>query len=221
VTFPQRTAVGTGADAAASSNSVAIPAAPSGTGANDIIFIHFSVASSTYGIATPSGFTYLVDAIFANRRTVTWWARDDGSLGGTNVTVYHINGESDATAWVVQRWAGAHLTSNPAVGSGSGSYGTTQDPLICVPGWGAEDIVWIAVLGCHVATTVTYPANYGSNQTQSGGYNPQVNVASQELNAESENPAAFATTSSVYWGTYTCALRPAAATGESQVVWIG
>ena len=219
--FPVRDAVGTGADASAGTTStIAIPAPSSGTGAGDIILIHYNASGLSSGVTKPAAFTQLQTyATSSQLRMYTWWARDDGSLGGTNVTA--TKPANAIGAWVVERWRGCHASTNPAVGNAAGSYGASADPATVTPAWGAEDNTWVIVLALKVNKTVTYPSGYTANRSVKAATDTQVNSASRENNASSENPAAFTWSGSTYYGCWAIGLRPAAPTARNQVIWTG
>lgn len=219
--FPTRDAVGTGNDPSAGTTStIAIPAPSSGDGAGDIILIHYNVSGLSTGVTKPAAFAQLQTYVSASQvRAYTWWVRDDGTLGGTNVTA--TKPANAIGAWVVQRWRGCHLSTNPAVGSASGSYGASADPSTVTPAWGAEDNTWVIVAALKATKSVTYPAGYTANQSVKAATDTQVNSASRENNASSENPAAFTWSGSTYYGCWAIGLRPSAVTPRSQVIWVG
>jgi hypothetical protein len=222
VAFPSRTAVGTGSGSGAT-GTVTIPSAPSGTGANDIILAHYT--HSLNGAGGPSisaGWTQLRVSNAAGRYLSTWYRRDDGTLGGATATVSHAGGDTEDFAWVCQRWAGCHTTTAPeASNAATVNFGSSVDPPSLDPaGWGTEDTTWTAICSGHTNRTITYPANYGSNNTK-GGTSPFVGVCSRERNASSEDCGAFSFSGNVYGNAHVIALRPAAVTAKSQVIWAG
>lgn len=222
--FPTRDGVGTGySPSAGLTDTVAIPVPSSGSGAGDIILIHWNATGLSTGVTGPAGWAQLQAYATASQlRMYTWWIRDNGTLGGTNVTV--TKPANSIGAWVVQRWRGCHASTNPAVGSTSGSYGAGANPPSVSPAWGAEDTTWVNVAALKGAKSVTYPAGYTANQSVQAATNTQVNSASRENNASSEDAASFTWSGSTYYGCWTIGLRPAppaAPTARSQVIWVG
>lgn len=206
VDFPQRTAVGAN-EVDGLSGTVDIPSSPSGSGAGDIVLIHYYMYNNSGGIPVLSGWSSLGRLSYVNRDLETFWKRDDGTLGGTQAVVGH-NGSSTGACWIVERWAGCHPSSNP-VNGGDVSGGPSINIGSLTTGWGAENTTWI-VVGANSATYVlsSSPAGYTLNQTSSA---TRLYVRSRELAAASEDPGSFVWPTGTYCSAYVVALRPAPA----------
>ena len=144
----------------------------------------------------------------------------DGSEGGGTVSFTAVS-SVEATAQMyrirVGTWEGT-LAGGFAIAA---SASNTDDPPNLNPGWGALDILWIIygfssnyLMG---SPSFAAPANYGNfaarENNESGAGLPGQCTARRELNASSENPAAWGGDVNPNWG-ITIAVRPAADVGQ-------
>ena len=146
------------------------------------------------------------------------------STGSETGTFTVISTSSQQSVQFLLAIPGAHASTIPEAGGDQVAVAGTADPNSFDPaGWGAEDTLWIAVAGCGETSTggaftglaATDPTNYSNIVASSitadavGGLNAA--VAFRQLNAASEDPAAFTNdTSSSRVRSLVIAVRPAA-----------
>lgn len=113
--------------------------------------------------------------------------------------------QSSHTVLVVR--PGAGKTTEIAGGSANGS-STNSNPPSLTPGAGAVDYLWIATrAGDSTVVATVAPTSFGNLQTQAaaGTAGASSNTAERELNAASNDPAAFTSTSE-QWVSWTLAV---------------
>jgi hypothetical protein len=157
------------------------------------------VATTNQGTVTwPAGWTELSDqADILGSGFATAWHRCDGTEPATiNVT---LSAASPSTQLVV-RINNAHTATPPEAGTPPASSSINNpNPPSLTPTWGAANTLWLAFgkTRTAAATVTSYPATYTLNQTlkaHSGGTatDTAVAVAGRQLNAVTEDPAAYA-----------------------------
>lgn len=145
------------------------------------------------------------------------WKIADGAEGAS---VTFTSSTSEQSAHRSLRITGAHATTPfTATGGGvAGSQGTsaTPDPPSHTPSYGAADSLWIAFYAIDDARLATaYPTSYTDNQhtsrSNTGTGACGIGLATRNLNATSDDPAAFTVDVSDVWLAATIAIQPAAA----------
>lgn len=145
------------------------------------------------------------------------WKIADGTEGST---VTFTSTASEKASHRSFRITGHHATTPfEAAGGGiAGSQGSSANPdsPSLTPSWGAKDTLWISVYGVDDARSATaYPTDYADNQfTQvSGGSSGRcgLGLATRNVNATSQDPAAFTIDTSDVWLAATIGIQPAAA----------
>jgi hypothetical protein len=148
--------------------------------------------------------------------TVECRERQAGASEGTTITV--TTGTSVESGHRSLRITGQHTTNlSEGVAINNGST-TTPDPPSLSPSWGADENLWLALLGVDSfnATVSAFPTNYGNTFSENGGR--LVGSAERILNAATEDPGAYTINAATQSRTMTVAFRPAAGGGGGQVV---
>jgi hypothetical protein len=126
------------------------------------------------------------------------------------------NAKLSSLAIEVQDWGG-NIATDVAIAQQVNSTGTNApNPPSLTPSWGAADTLWLTgVSSQNTQASITGPANYTvvSEALATLSSDASMSLYSRELNAASEDPAAFALTSIREGIAYTIAIRPAAAGG--------
>jgi len=131
----------------------------------------------------------------------------DGTEGAT-ITV--DTGAAEQSAHISYRITGHDSKQAPQVSTGATGNSASPDPDSLTPTGGAKDYLWIAVEGNDNGDAASaYPTNYTNGQTKTAGTSSGANiaVARRELNASSEDPAAFTITANK-WVACTVAVYP-------------
>lgn len=142
-----------------------------------------------------------------------------GSETGT-VAVTQAGTITGHACFILMSIPGAHASSPSEVGGRTSGVNSNADGGAFDPSWPAEDILWIAVCGNGETATggswqgiIGGPASYtdvvltGQSADVVGGV--EGGVAFQQLNADSEDPAAWNTDlTNARWGALTIAVRP-------------
>jgi hypothetical protein len=117
---------------------------------------------------------------------------------------------------------GAHGTSQPESGGYATGVNSNADPGTLNPGWGTDEILWIAVCGCgETGTGGAFQGVIGSGTNYTDFFVTGISadvvggiegaVAFRQLSTALEDPSAFNTdTSNARWGAITIAVRPGA-----------
>lgn len=186
---------------------------PSGSAGDMLIIIICALA--TMGTCSATGWTALGEDLNSGQAHINYlWRYADGSEG-TSVTVTST-GTTRTCNLIVHRFSGA---KNQAPEKGTAvtftSSGTTAaNPPSLTPSWGAEDTLWLPVMGNKTTGGVSAaPTNY-SNLAVNSGVSAQVASAQRQLNAASEDPGPFTHTAQA-GVCNTLAIRPAPASSSN------
>lgn len=136
-------------------------------------------------------------------------AKIAGGAEGASVSVSWTT--TSKSAFYSMRITGSAGGSVAACMNAVFSSGTSvsPDPINNAPGWGALNILWIAMYGTGTGATSAFPPSYTNTQyNNSSGSNAQLGVASRNLNAISEDPGAFTTNPSQTWGALSLGIKP-------------
>lgn len=170
--------------------TIAFDSAPS---SGDLIIIVFQ--SGFAGTASAPGWTVPVGALG------TWvlYRICDGSEGSSVTITYAAGGGLAARAWRIRGFTGA-----PEFGIAA-----SKNPPSLSPSWGAKDTLWIAALGLS-GTYSGFPSGY----TQTGSVT-NLGWAERELNAASEDPSAFTSSSGAFIESVTIAVQGIVSGGDA------
>jgi hypothetical protein len=131
------------------------------------------------------------------------------ATGGDSLTA--TTSASEQSSHVVLRISGALSVTSSSAATNAGA--TNPNPNSHTPAGGAADFLWVAIAttdGTVVPSAAM--ANYTNLTTRAGGASGcGAATAERSLNAATENPAAFAATTTA-WTAYTIAVRPTVAT---------
>lgn len=166
----------------------------------------------------PSGWNLLLEQPGGGSvgETVVWYKIADGSEGATLAWSTSVG---TTGAWHVYKISNWHGTTPPEVNSVSGDAVAVNPPSLTAS-WGAEDNLWIALAGSSANGMFfgTAPTNYSglsSTTAGSGGGASNMGSARRSLNAATEDPGAFASTTNRWWRAVTIVIRPAGSTPPS------
>jgi hypothetical protein len=160
-----------------------------------------------------TGWTQLANATNYSGTTAQVEHRYKTSTGSDTLTL-----ETDASvriSYIVRCISGQHATAAPEASVAVAATSTSQDPGSLTPSWGAANTLWIAYVGYDAAGSTAsvsaYPTNYDNNQVDAGD-NATVGYAqaTRNLNATSDDPAAFTLDASDAGLAGVIAIRPAA-----------
>lgn len=190
---------------------------PANIAAGNTLFVVFRVAVAG-AIGWPGGWTEMFDASAdaADDQMAAAWRRADGSEGST-ITLSCTSGKFAAVAYQIADAADptvrAPELSTVATGTSANPNATT-----CTPTGGAKDYLWLSFGGWEGEQTSppTYPTNYTVAQTEAesgtaGVITTNCRVAGAvrtNLNAASEDAAAWTIDVSDDWTAYTIAFHP-------------
>lgn len=175
---------------------------PSSVAAGDLLLVFFYTDSSAT-IDTPAGWTAFGATADPGGRKGTCF-RKIAAGGETSITV--TTSANNRSAYRSMRITGHGGTAEAATATASG---TTQDPANLTPSWGALDTKWIAVLMLRERTVSAYPTSYSNGALTGTGANmPEVATCDRNLNASSEDPAAFTISNSEQCITVTVGVKP-------------
>lgn len=208
--FPVVASVNANVSAASTSQTVNLPASIS---AGDLL-IAFGVATSLCTYTWPAGWTEMWDPNSQTGFTGAYRIAD-GSEGASITVTASV---SFVTTYATLRITGAHASTPPEDGTPAMNVGTTTpNPPSVTASWGAEDNLWIAIMGSSssAASNVTaYPTNFSDNQTAvdtgSGGL---LGYATRNLANATQDPGTFTQSAGTTCGAQTIVVRPAAAGG--------
>lgn len=179
---------------------------PATVNAGDLLVTMFGYGNNST-LTAPTGWT----ALHLTTNPGLFWGTTryriaDGTEDSTAVT-YALNASAKAAAHTYRftGWAG----TAPEVGVAVIGNSTNGDPPNLTPSWGAADTLWLAIVFVNGGVSLSYPANYTDNTGNGlGGANGIVTgTTRRELNAASENPAAYVFTSNA-WIAQTLAIPP-------------
>jgi hypothetical protein len=190
---------------------------PANISAGDLLIVFFSCdANETVTWPIGDGWASIFHQTNANTLDIGYKIAD-GTEGAT-ITV--TTGSAEQSAHISYRITGNHRYAAPEVSTGATGNSTSPNPDSLTPTGGAKDYLWIAVEGNDAGEAASaYPSNYTNGQTNAVGTTGGANiaVARRELNASSEDPAAF-TIPLKKWIACTVAVHPRiAATAVSLV----
>ncbi len=196
---------------------------PSSVASNSLLMMictfggNLSGAGPTTTATTPAGWTELFTDMQVANRTSVFLKVADGTEGGTTVDVVTgLDTGMTIQVYEVTDWFGA-LAGVEAGVAVKDSTNAPNSPSL-TPTWGALDTLWFAVTGFgdDDETIDTYPTDYlnGVDTNNAAGANASNNTGSarRELNATSDDPAAFALSDSEGWVANTIVVRPSAVT---------
>ena len=178
---------------------------PANISAGDLLIVFFSCDGSST-VTWPNGWASIFHQTYSSTLDIGYKI-SDGTEGPT-ITV--TTGASEQSAHISYRITGNHRSLAPEASTGATGNTTSPDPDSLTPTGGAKDYLWIAVEGNDNTTSASaYPSNYTNGQTNAVGDAGGVNiaVARRELNASSEDPAAF-TIAREKWIACTVAVYP-------------
>ena len=193
-------------------DSVTLPAS---IAAGDLILVwHASDITTTRTWASP--WVELLDGLDGDSTSSIGIAYLIASGGETAVLVDKSVTERFTALAVRIAAASWHGTTPPEVSTSATGSDTAPDPDSVTASWGSDDNLFIAMAEYDVvgATTVTaYPTSYADNQTEATQIDScgRVAIASRELAAASDDPAAFTIDPTQGWRAATVVVRPAAA----------
>lgn len=198
---------------AATAHLVAMPAT---VNAGDLLVTVIDTAGNvTNGAVTkPAAWELLSSTHTGTARLGHYYRIADGTEDGTTVDfVTFATVKAAAQVYRISAW---HGTTPPEVGTAATGSSVNPDSPTLTPSWGAEDTLWLAAFGAPLNDTHTvsvYPTSYTNGTLTSTTSTGAASVASarRELNATSDDPSAFTTSSSQTWVAQTVAIRPAVA----------
>lgn len=203
----------TGGEQADTSQTRTFPSLSSLTkNSGDLLIACIFCYQSSSGAGAPGGtvfsswggsFTEFADQMTTNSSTMAFGAAYKWS-NGTETGTFTVTQAATVTgnaSMVLLSIAGAHASTAPEVGTIADGTGAAADPGSLNPsGWGAEDTLWISLVGSGMtnaggawsATGTAAPANYGnradSNTTDNSLVGQtEIAVAFRQLNAASED----------------------------------
>lgn len=201
--------------------------------AGDLVVAIFAVSSGgVASIAPLDGASWTKLAENPSGMTLSVWAvvapSSSASSASCQVSLSDTNERFRALSTVVVG-SDAHNSGLNAIAVSSFFSATTAfaDPPSLNPGWGAEDILWIAATAYSGEGSISfYPPNYtdGVNRT---GTDVSYAAAFRKLTASSENPGSFGLPGVTLWRAVTIAIRPSQNTpptadaGPDQEVSVG
>lgn len=194
-----------------------------------------STNSLTFSLALPTGISSgdLLLAMVGKRLidAITWpsgwttaptgWTDQTNSTTVRHEIRYRIADGTETSpislsTSVACRWEGVvfRITGYTGVPEAAGANGnsTNANPPNLAPSFGAVDALWIATAAWDGVPGSGFPANYSDNAFSPNTGFTQMMLASRNLNAASENPGTFTSTTE-QWGAGTIAVQGAAAGG--------
>jgi N-acetylneuraminic acid mutarotase len=183
-------------------------------------------------VTTPAGWTAVTNGTQVETTVVRGSVFAKNAVGTEDgLNVDFVTSATEQAASQVYRipagkWSG-NLAGVEATNAAGSVTNVPNPPLLDPTTWAAENTLWISyVAGASYATTTTYPTNYlNGTQTVAGVTTTGATVSSarRELNATSDDPAAFAMPSTSSGVPFTIAIRPAAFayTGVNRMVQTG
>ncbi|MFC1979779.1 SdrD B-like domain-containing protein, partial [Chloroflexota bacterium] len=196
----------------ATSHLVNIPAVNTG----DLLIAFASYRSSRPITANPDGWTPL-DTLQTKGDVGmgVFYKIATGNAGAT--TVNFVTSERSRMAVQVYRINGFSCATPPEISAAASGKSDSPDPDDLMPSWGADDTLWIAVVGHEseggvVTDPIDYPLNYDSDQTSTmtgtGRNNFAIYSANRSHNIDTEDPGSFTVTNDRDWIAYTVAVGP-------------
>ncbi len=203
--FPTVAATNGGYDGTGTSHTVNLP---SGIVAGDLLIVFFD-SYTNLTVTFPSGWTKLFDGNSGTygQTLVCYYRVADGTEGSTIAVTTSASEPTAHTSYRITGYSGAPTCGTLATGTN-----TNPDPPSCSPGWGAQDILWIAVCGAAAYVTAA-PSGFGSfiNEPTYSQYLGNIGSAQENYHGSYLNPGTFTINGSASWCANTVAIRPAAA----------
>lgn len=204
MTFPVLAATSNGERSTdGTSSSITLPASIS---AGDLLLVCFACDGPTTNIAVDTGasgsnWNFTQYSGGSNNKIAVAWKVAEGSDA---LTLTH---GSEQTSHICYRFTGAN-TVEVAAGT-TGNTSTANPGNLALAGGAAKDVYWIAFAGLDgIGSASAAPTNYTNllNKTATNSTGASSFTAERQLNAASENPAAFTNTSG-RWQAYTIAVH--------------
>lgn len=216
--FPSTTtATTTGFSTSVTSMPVNLPASIS---SGDLLIAIVEVRNSGTWSTIPTGWNQIFTPVAAGGvgDFTAFYKIATGSEGSTATWVASVG---TTASWQTRKITSWHGTTPPeAITKNSGGSVSTNSFNALTPSWGADDTLWLATMGTTASgTTITgAQTNYSdlvSNNVSSGGSQCNTGTSYRQLNASSETPGAFTTSSDRWWVTAVIAVRPAASASSN------
>lgn len=202
-------AIKTGFASSVTSMAVNLPASIS---SGDLLIAIVEVRNS--GTWTkPTGWTQIFAPVAAGGvgDFTAFYKIADGTEGSTATWTASV---ASTASWQVRKITDWDGTAAPeAATANSGGAVSTNNPPSLTPSWGADNTIWLAVMG-DTAQTVSItgaPANYSditANPISSGGAAVNTGSAYRTNNTATEDPGGFSTGSDRWWVAATIAIKP-------------
>lgn len=200
MTFPVLATITTGSE---TSNTTTHGVALSSVAVGNLLLVLLQ-AGSAISWTVPSGWTEIVDAsglCVAGKIA-------DGSEGAS---VDFISSSTVKSSHYFLRYTGAHDSTLPSLTrTNIGGASTNFDPPSHTPAGGAQDFQWIAVAARRSTAGInSYPSDFPDNHNNFTGSDSAVAFATENLNASSEDPAAYTLSTTSIGSAVTIAVFPA------------
>lgn len=189
---------------------------PTTVSVGDRLLAWTSVRYSSAWSTIPTGWSQIIAQVGGSSvgKTTFFEKIADGTEAGTTPT--WVSATSTSSVWQCMRVTGAHASTASQASSTSGDYTTSPASPLLTPSWGASNTLWIEVAGDSASSVLvtassTGYSGYQLNTASSGGAQVSIASAYRQLNASSENPAAWTAPANVrYWAALTIAVPPSA-----------
>jgi hypothetical protein len=198
---------------AAAPSSIHVAALPSGVAAGKLLVACIAGDGAITAFTWPAGWTEISDSDQANVVLSCGYRIANGTEGASFSVTSTGNDRSRYFAHSITQ----HDPSTPpAVATVVGS-GTAPNPPPLTPSWGAQETLWLAVVGLANSHLLTSgPASYTACQqspTNNTG-DPSIGVCRRSLTTATEDPGPFAQPNGGSWAAQTIAVRPASSGGN-------
>ncbi len=206
----------------ATSHTIPLPTSPA-AGERLYVVLTMRQASGTTASTFPSGFTKVLSDVanFDSTNNLVFAYKDlvggDAEIGASTISV--SVSPTARVAGVAWKSTGHAATAPEAPTFNNTSSGTNPNPPSCDPsGWGTEDTTWVAIFGGTATSAInTFPTNYSSNNISgistggTAGTRTAFGLGTRNLNAASDDPGTFGTSTSGLYTAATIAIRSGAA----------
>lgn len=184
---------------------------PASISSGDLLIAHV-------GVRNPGTWTVPTDWHVLNEEagggsvgeTGVWYKIADGTEGSTATWTA---GVATTAAWQVRKITNWHGTTPPEYTANNGDFTVGPDTASLTPSWGADDTLWLSLIGSS-ANTMTFsaaPTNYTDllgTTASSGGGASNAGSAIRQNNTATEDPGAFTVSQKRWWAGFTIAVRP-------------
>ncbi|HXE75321.1 MAG TPA: hypothetical protein VNN18_06780 [Candidatus Xenobia bacterium] len=183
---------------------------PTGIASDDLLIIIASF-DAVPTVTWPSGWTQLIHTATTNNFATfdVYYRIADGTEGST-ITVTTSTSEGSAhTSYRITGYQGTPEVCTVVVANTN-----VPNPCSLSPSWGADDTLWLAVMGYNGNHSISaFPTNYSNTISNRWASSNGTGVGSGErqLNAASEDPGTFTISASNDTAASTLAVRGAAA----------